>query len=130
MSKEDKKIDSLLKRSDKGMDDCNNILSKLLRCILADLNIGPTMYNNLLSYFIRNVKDIKFDRGNFNKLILNDSMTWNGFIQALAFLRVTRLKLTIEIERKGIKYPTVHSIEVNDVTEHVVKKRTKVQDHY
>lgn len=123
------RLASLLEKEDKGLSEARDILSYLHRTVLVDLDIGLNSYERLVNKYQQQCNDPKFDKGNFVKSVVNDEMTMNSLLQALEVIGVSDMKLTIELTRKN-KEPTVHSIEVNNISSFTQRRRTDTKDHY
>lgn len=125
----DRRINNLLKASDKGIHSAKGLLSKLFRIMLFNYNITPTIYERFLTGYLKRHKLPVSERGNFNKAILRDIMTINTFIKSLDFLGITSIKITIEAKRMRDTDITIHTLEVDNIQTLLRSRRTKDDDY-
>lgn len=118
MMKESASVKEILNRPDKGVQGAQNVLTRLWRTILLELNIGNERFNGLMSTYLRDPNNgIKDDpnarannRGNLVKELGGDRMTFQVFEKGLRVLGVKQFKLIIQIQRKDTF--TEHEIHV------------------
>lgn len=126
----EKRITRMLSTVDKGASDAKGILSRLLRLIMINYDVGPATYERFLASYLKRHGLNSSERGNFNKALLRDSMTINNFIKSLDFLGVRKIKITVELTRVREKHATVHSLEVDNIATLIKKRRTEDSDYH
>lgn len=102
----------------KGFD---GILAALWRTMLFDLKVRPELFNQLLDNFIKTraaqllpKQGAANLKGNWMKEFAKPQMTWRNIMKAILLLRVSKMKLTVELEymdRPGMK--TTHSVRAD-----------------
>lgn len=105
MKNEINKLSKILKRTDKRIEECTNLLSCLFRKILQDRNISEAMFEDQLRKMINdprtNIPDTKVQRNQYRtnliKEITKPFMSWLYFERAIRILRPIRIKLSIEL---------------------------------
>lgn len=114
--KDDKK--DILEQKDKGISKARGALAMLFRTILYDLDITGPEWEVLMQRVLddprgpapRNSKDRSSLKGNLNKALKGDRMSWKTFQKALRLLGPNRLRLEAHLEwPKGTT--TVHHIK-------------------
>lgn len=109
-----------------------SILTKLWVNILEDLFIGPEVYESCMQRWLndkRNIpsqigKEKQTARGNLNRVLFSKNITWNSFILGLCVLRVTRMRITIDLERDT--HPgkiSTHSLVVENLRPFIKQRR-------
>jgi hypothetical protein len=87
-------VERMLKSSDKGVGEASGVLSRLWRQILADRNMNPYTWGQLMQSYLddprngipRDIRDKSSVRGNLNKELKRPRMTWKVFMKGLRFL--------------------------------------------
>ena len=117
-----------LKRSEKILQDplkkvseVTNSLAALFRIILMDKEIKIPEWNKLVNAYLdnpqndvkKNGKDRSSARGNLQKEVFRNSITFKVFRKALLVLNPKSITLTVTLEwRNGVK--TIHSTFLNN----------------
>lgn len=118
-NEEDKiSVNTILTDSFRSIVKARGPLSRLYRIILADLKIGPMVWDRLMERYLddpnnhipKSGKQRSTERGNLSKQLTSDPMSIKGFLKGMKFLGATRLKITVEITRR--KETSVHSVEL------------------
>ena len=99
----------------------NGMLSRLFRCILQDLNIGPYHWNSLMADYLKDPrngvpntrKDHTSMRGNITKEFSRPQMTWKVFCKAMRFFQFVRIDICITAYHKRGGKTTLHSTTVD-----------------
>lgn len=113
-------VTRMLNLEDKGVSEAHGILAQLFRNMMLDINLTEMGWSNLMERYLndpvnripRNGKDISSARGNLNKELTRDSMTWKVFCKGLSFLGIKVVKFQVLAEWDAMA-PTVHSVTVN-----------------
>lgn len=98
-----------------------NILTKIFRSILVDLNINAASFNRLLTNYVNNPlngigtdsRDKTNTKSNLSKELKKDKMTWGVFEKAMRFLNPIKAEFNIKLTWKGDKV-TEHNIVIID----------------
>lgn len=101
-------IKEVLKDQNKGIEKTENLLSRLFRTILYNLNITyPLFENDFRRYLHDPYNGVQDDptarnnhRGNVMKELASPSMTWSVFLKGLRVLGVTEFEIVLNIRRK------------------------------
>lgn len=114
-------LNKLLHAPDKKFKEASNLLSRLFRQILMDLDVTPSRwhywvtryFHSPLSKTAKNARDIGQDRNNFNRALAKDRITWNNFFKALQITGPEWIRVDITMGWKdGTK--TTHSVETRN----------------
>lgn len=113
-------VSKLLNSEDKGVLDATNVLSRLFRQILADINVTPLRWSELMVQYLndprngiaKNSRERSTARGNLNKELRRPAMTWKTFHKGLSFLRPRRIRFEIQLEWSD-KRTTLHSVTLD-----------------
>lgn len=115
-------IERILTSPDRGITETRGIggiLARLWRQILADINIGPSRFEMLLTDFInsakRRVPDNRvsklFTRGNLRRELERPTMTFKVFMKGIKMLKVSKIRIAVELEfgsgKKSLHQTTV-----------------------
>lgn len=100
-----------------------NILGKIFRTILVDLNITPSAFNRLLTNYVNNplngvgntTRDKTNTKSNLSKELKKEKMTWGIFEKAMRFLNPVKAEFKITLTWRKEKV-TEHSITILDRT--------------
>lgn len=119
------KIQRLLTSPDKRVGEASNVLSRLYRIVLAELNIGVERYHKLVSTWLNDPTSgigkcpskRSSARGNLNKEILRADMSPNVFLKALRVINVEEVEITVSLRTKGSKTFTQHCIMIENLPE-------------
>lgn len=114
-------LKKLMESKDKEIRQSTNILDKLFRQLLKDLNITTISWNRLVTRYYhsrycktpKNAKDLSSDRNNFNRALAKGSITWNNFIRACRIMGAVRIDVSITMHWRN-KTRTVHTVEVSN----------------
>jgi hypothetical protein len=95
----------LLNDPDKRVREAKGVLSVLWRQLLMVLNIDGWRWDKLMRKYLadphngiqNNSRDRSSARGNLNKELKRDDMTWRVFLKALKFLDPIRVVFTVKI---------------------------------
>lgn len=98
----------LLNDPDKGVREARGVLSVLWRQLLVVREIDGWRWDRLMKNFLadprngiqNNSRDRSSARGNLNKELKRDDMTWRVFLKALNFLDPVRVVFTVKITFK------------------------------
>ena len=109
----------MLNEADKGISEAKNVLSRLWRQIVYDLGISPYRWGALMIRYLddptnkvpKNGKDRSSVRGNLNKELRRDKMTWKVFFKGLKFLSPLRIRFEVHLSWPG-KPDTIHSVTI------------------
>lgn len=101
--KDEKK--DILDQRDKGISQARGALAKLFRTILYDLQIGGPEWEVLMQRVLddprgpapRNSKDRSSLKGNLNKALKGDRMSWKKFMEALRLLGPAKAKIEVHL---------------------------------
>lgn len=116
-------MQKLFQRADRGSSathGISGILAGLFRTILADLGVSIVGFNSLMEDYIKdpingvsnNPKEHTIARGNLNKELFKDKMTWRVFCKSLRVMQMARVRFVIEAyHRSGRR--TIHSAMVS-----------------
>lgn len=107
----------LLDLEDRGLSKAQNVLSYLFRKILFQTQLSGTRWEFLIGRWMadprnpapKNSKDRSSQKGNLNKALKSDRMTWKNCEKGLRFLGVIKLKITAECTWANGK-TTAHSV--------------------
>lgn len=112
------KLNEILNKPDKAIDQAQDVLSRLFQQILADLAITPPRWAAMMAHWRAELsrlpgktrKDVSIDRGNLNRNLMRSTMSWKVFMRGLTFLGVDRLRIEVHLTR-GTK-TTQHGVDV------------------
>lgn len=106
-------IKNLLTRSDKGRERAQGILCYMFRNTLVWKNINYHQWSRAANfYFEKPHNKANQDRGNLNKALLQDDLSWASFKKGLDLLSPYKAELTLELTwRSGRK--SSYSIEID-----------------
>lgn len=110
---------TLLESADKGTGTAKNPLALLFRLILRDLRMQPYRWNQLMDRFLSNPRngiadnprDRSSARGNLNKELFKDKLTFGTIMRGLALLDPTKVRFEIHCTWKNAK-TTIHGVDV------------------
>jgi len=114
--KNSKMADRLSGKTAQYAGGTSSILSALYHKILAELGIGMDRWGVLMERYLsdpkncipQNQRDKSSARGNLNKELLQDKMSWRKLCTGLRFLNVLSFEITLTLKHaNGVK--TVHS---------------------
>lgn len=101
----------LLNDPDKRVGEARGVLSALFRQLLVLRDIDGWLWDRLMRNFLadprngiqNNSRDRSSARGNLNKELKRDDMTWRVFLKALYFLDPVRVVFTVKVTFKDDK---------------------------
>lgn len=101
----------LLNDPDKRVGEARGVLSALFRQLLVLRDIDGWLWDRLMKSFLNdprngiqnNSRDRSSARGNLNKELKRDDMTWRVFLKALYFLDPVRVVFTVKVTFKDGK---------------------------
>lgn len=87
------------------------ILASMFRKILHELSINPIRWNHLMNTYLldpkngikRNNKDQSSARGNLQKELLKEKMTWKVFCKGIRFLNIMKFEIIIRAHHSNGK---------------------------
>lgn len=118
---EDREKYDILAERDKGVGQARNVLARLFRQILRDLNIKHSDWHHLMLRYLNdprnkippNGKDKSSARGNLNKELRRNRMTWKVFFdKAIPFLNPKKVRFIMEMEWQNGR-TTRHELFIN-----------------
>lgn len=94
----------LLELDDRGVSRARGVLSRLFRVILCQVKLSGPQWEMLMDRMLndprnpmpKNSKDRSSQKGNLNKALKGDRMTWKTFEKALRFLAIQKVKFIVE----------------------------------
>lgn len=106
----------ILNEPDKGMNRATSVLARLFRRILFENQIDVLKWSYLMDRYLddprngipKNGKDRSSARGNLNKELRRETMTWKVFRKALQFLGPTSIRFEIHLTWPNKKITTHH----------------------
>lgn len=117
MNGEDKK--RILNSVDKGISTTQlNAPAQMFRRLLIKLKIDGRAYDSLIRSYLERTsasKDpvtIASDRGNLNKALLNNKISWKTLMRGIEMLGVVNLKVTIHAQLPTKKWVSVETDEI------------------
>lgn len=124
-------IQRLINSKDKGSGRTSNLIAKLFRVILVDLDISLDKYTILRNKWLNNpANHIKNDRtsratasSNLTKDIIRDTMTEPVLLKLLNILKVESLSVTISLKRRGFSKATEHTVMIEDLPGHLSSRK-------
>ena len=122
------KTEEILLDPNKQQRQATGMLSILFRRILADLNYGPYLWNQHVNRYLSdprngipaNGKDRSSARGNLQKELFRDAMTFKVFRKGLMLLAPLGIVLEVRLEWKD--RTTVHTIRVENNNESIERE--------
>lgn len=116
-------VTKMLDSHDKGVartSGVGGVLAGLFRKMLNDLSITPQKWFKLMHDYVAdsqktlplNRRDQTSVRGNLTKEFSRPQMTWKVFCKGMEFLKILKIKITIQAFHEDGKV-TLHSTQVN-----------------
>lgn len=104
MSYQDDEQD-LLQDPDKGVREARGVLAVLWRQLLVVLDVDIWRWSKLMHGYLtdprngipNNSRNQATERGNLNKALRKDDLTWRVFLRGLNFLNLMRVRFSVEI---------------------------------
>lgn len=115
-----KNLQDMLVDPDKKVNESTNILAKLFRTVLYDLNVDYGQLNrNIIAYLDKqqlsvkkSVKEQTREKGNLVKELSSNSLTWNNFVKGLQVINPVSAEIRLTLRwRRGRE--TIHSVNIN-----------------
>ncbi len=108
----------MLNADNKGVEEARGHLSKMWRTLLVARDIDGWKWDRLMRIYLtdprngiqNNSRDRSSARGNLNKELKRDDMTWRVFEKALKFLDPIRIVFTVRVTFKDGKTVEVSSM--------------------
>lgn len=98
--------------------------------IMFDLGVTPSIFNDLLTSYMRRILRVEstpnnrsYLRGNFRKTFIEPRLSWTNFIKGLDFLTIPEFDLNITIETGGRRGKITHHHErivLNEISDMLV----------
>lgn len=112
-----KAILALLSDPNKKIEEATDVLSRLWRQILKNLDLNESVWKGLMNTYLNayvpehtSTKDRSNVEGNFNKVLVKDRMTMDVFLKALALLQIEKYELKLTVKRKNLARISVHKV--------------------
>lgn len=116
MNGEDKQ--RILNSADKEISRSKlNVPAQMFRRLLIKLNIDGVNYDRLIRTYLERTSDRKdpvslaSDRGNLNKALLADKMSWKTFIRGVEMLGVIKIKVSVNAYLPHGKWVSIETDE-------------------
>lgn len=115
-----KNLQDMLVDPDKKVNESTNILAKLFRTVLYDLNVDYGQLNrNIIAYLDKQQLSVKKsakeqtrEKGNLVKELSSNSLTWNNFVKGLQVINPVSAEIRLTLRwRRGRE--TIHTVNVN-----------------
>lgn len=115
-----KNLQDMLVDPDKKVNESTNILAKLFRTVLYDLNVDYSQLNrNIIAYLDKQQLSVKKsakeqtrEKGNLVKELSSHSLTWNNFVKGLQVINPVSAEIRLTLRwRRGRE--TIHTVNVN-----------------
>ncbi len=117
MNGEDKQ--RILNSADKEISTTKlNAPAQMFRRLLIKLKIDGRAYDSLIRAYLERTSSSKdpvtlaSDRGNLNKALLADKISWKTFMRGVEMLTVVNLKLTVHVQLPTKKWVSVETDEI------------------
>lgn len=109
----------ILNEPDKGMGRATGVLARLFRLILVENRIDIPRWSRLMDRYLddprngipRNGKDRSSARGNLNKELRRETMTWKVFRKALQFLGPVSIRFEVHLTWAN-KVTSIHHLDM------------------
>ncbi len=109
----------ILETLDKGVDQAQNALARLLRIAMRDLRINPYRWSQLMDNYLSDPrngvpptpKDRSSSRGNLNKELRKPKITFGTLMKGLRLLNPVSVRLELHLRWHTGKV-TVHGVDV------------------
>lgn len=95
-----------------------NAPAQMFRRLLIKLKIDGRAYDSLIRAYLERTSSSKdpvtlaSDRGNLNKALLADKISWKTFMRGVEMLTVVNLKLTVHVQLPTKKWVSVETDEI------------------
>lgn len=115
-----KNLQEMLVDPDKKVHESTNILAKLFRTVLYDLNVDYSQLNrNIIAYLDKQQLSVKKstkeqtrEKGNLVKELSSNSLTWNNFVKGLQVINPISAEIRLTLRwRRGRE--TIHTVNIN-----------------
>lgn len=119
-------INDVLSSPTRLTEQSQNLLTKLFRQVLVELNIGAKTFEPLVKRYLRDPHSGIADdptarnnhRGNLMKELASNDMTWRIFLKALRVIGVSEFELALSIKRR--------SGGQDVITKHIIWSRNEI----
>lgn len=117
MNGEDKQ--RILNSTDKEVGTTKlNAPAQMFRRLLIALKIDGRAYDQLIRSYLERTSSSKdpvtlaSDRGNLNKALLNDKISWKTFMRGVEMLSVVSMKITVSVKLPTKKWVSIETDEI------------------
>ena len=115
-----KNLQEMLNDPNKKVGESTNILAKLFRTILYDLDVTHgQLHRNILNYLEKqqmsvqkSVKEQTREKGNLVKELASNSLTWRNFVKGLQVINPVSAEIRVTLRWKRGR-ETSHVVNVN-----------------
>ena len=118
MNGEDKQ--RILNSTDKGISTTKlNAPAQMFRRLLVALKIDGRAYDQLIRAYLERTSSSKdpvtlaSDRGNLNKALLSNKISWKTFMRGVEMLTIVNMKITVHVQLPTKKWVSVETDEMN-----------------
>lgn len=109
----------MLNDPSKKVGESNNILARLFRTVIFDLNISHEQLSRNIGNYLnrqqssvaRSVKEQTRERGNLVKELAQDALTWKNFIKGLQVLNPVSAEIKLTL-KWGRGHETEHKVHI------------------
>lgn len=116
MNGEDK--ERILNSADKEISTSKlNVPAQMFRRLLIKLKVDGLNYDRLIRSYLERTSDRKdpvslaSDRGNLNKALLADKISWKTFMRGVEMLAIVKIKVTVHAQLPNNKWVSVETDE-------------------
>lgn len=125
------RIKRLINSSDKGVGTARNVLAKLFRVVLVDLDMSLSKFDvlkkkwlNNPAYHLRNSRKAKATTcSNLTKDVIRDTMTVDVFLKMMLILEAESISVQVTMKRKNRARPTEHVVVIEDLPGYVTSNK-------
>lgn len=115
------KLRNIIESHDKQIDTTKNVLSRLSRLILMDIDVDAQTFDVMLNRYIRKLAEERGEyntsiKTNFTSALCSPTLTWKYFERFLKVLDPRKIRVTIDLTWKDGS-TTTHSMDVNFVNQ-------------
>lgn len=97
--------ETMINHPNKKAEEATGLLSKMYRKILSDIGMNSSMWNKLMLKYLdnpqnrvpRSARGRSSVRGNLNKELAKEDMTWANFEKGLRFLNPIRCEFSVKL---------------------------------
>lgn len=115
-------LNRLLVSPTKEQNEARGVLARLWRCVLMDIGMTPSVWHRLMTSYLNNPengiaqndgKRKSSTRGNMNKALGKQTMSWKTFITGIRFLSPVSAEFEIRLKWRNRPNPTVHTLTMD-----------------